>query len=249
MATDLRAAHPLAVTKPLPGMAGKKGRTPRKKGSSGSPPGRGGGGGSGSGGGGGGGGDGGEPAVRFVPAALEHVSPRACDAARDPFAQPPVSPEEMQLIGERLYPLVCDLVRAEPEVVTGMLLELPKTEIEELLLSPVDLRQHVQECEQALSERVVRSPSQPAAIDPDPTLRQLEELVTKWGQTATRQQDVPLERSAVHLYMYGSCLLGAATPDSDIDVLVAVPRHICRVRHFFGLTPGVGKQRGSHDDS
>ena len=74
----------------------------------------------------------------------------------------------MQLIGERLYPLVCDLVRAEPEVVTGMLLELPKTEIEELLLSPVDLRQHVQECEQALSERVVRSPSQPAPSHPPP---------------------------------------------------------------------------------
>eukprot|EP01048_Picozoa_sp_COSAG05_P003060 COSAG05_NODE_136_length_16902_cov_21.052312_13_plen_818_part_00 len=191
--------------------------------------------------------------ARFVPAALEHVSPRACDVGNSWDAS--MSPEETQRLGEQLYPLVCKHGLDEPEVVTGMLLELPRSEIEGLLTASPDLALRIAECQRALQDRNMLSAHHPPCIDPEPILRELHALVSFWSQSAGQLQHAS-GSSNVHLYLYGSCSLGVATPDSDVDILVAVPKHICRVRHFFGIPvckPNAARSRSeapsTNDDS
>ena len=119
-----------------------------------------------------------------------------------------------------------------------MLLELPRDEIEGLIKSGDALDERVDECVQALRDRgAALSPHQQQMreLDPEPILHEIQILINAWGKAATLLQGINTKMGNVHLYMYGSCLLGVATPDSDVDILVAVPKHICRVRDFFGL--------------
>ena len=99
-----------------------------------------------------------------------------------------MSPEETQRLGEQLYPLVCKHGLDEPEVVTGMLLELPRSEIEGLLTASPDLALRIAECQRALQDRNMLSAHHPPCIDPEPILRELHALVSFWSQSAGQLQ-------------------------------------------------------------
>lgn len=188
--------------------------------------------------------------IRYVPDATEHVSPTAAsaDAKADNGWDERVAKQEQ---GERLFPFVCAHTQhIDAEIITGMLLEMPISQVEALIADADSLAQHIAECQAALAKQreadLTRFVDEIAAVaaeagggDRGPVLDELRALVDAWAVDTTRELGLAHERSQVHLYVYGSYLLGVAGPDSDVDVLIAVPAHICRVRHFFGLrAPG-----------
>jgi poly(A) polymerase len=190
---------------------------------------------------------------RYVPDAAEHVSPTASAAAAAAGTGGGWDVDERvvkQEQGERLFPFVCAHTQhRDAEIITGMLLEMPISQVEALITDVDSLAQHIAECQASLAKRreedLARFVHEIAAVaaeagggDRGPVLDEVRALVDAWALDTTRELGLADERSPVHLYVYGSYLLGVAGPDSDIDVLIAVPAHICRVRHFFGLHAG-----------
>jgi poly(A) polymerase len=68
-------------------------------------------------------------------------------------------------------------------------------------------------------------------------LGRLNEIIKEWirevGIKEQRDQET-IENSGGKIFTFGSYRLGVHSPDTDIDALCVVPRHIDRDRHFFG---------------
>lgn len=185
-----------------------------------------------------------------MPDATEHVSPTAASAgakAGNGWDERVAKQEQ----GERLFPFVCAHTQhRDAEIITGMLLEMPISQVEALISDADSRARHIAECQVSLAKQreadLTRFVEEIAAVaaeagggDRGPVLDELRALVDSWAVDTTRELGLADERAGVHLYVYGSYLLGVAGPDSDVDVLIAVPAHICRARHFFGLrAPG-----------
>ena len=196
--------------------------------------------------------------VRYDPDATEHTSPTASQAASNNGWDERVAKQEQ---GERLFPLVCQHTQhRDSEIITGMLLEMPIGHVEGLIVEPESLSLNIGECQASLMKRreadlaqfaheIATVAAEAGGGDRGPVLDEVRGLVDEWALDVTRQQGLAEERAPVHLYVYGSYLLGVAGPDSDVDVLIAVPAHICRVRHFFGLRAPSGQtsSEGSPD--
>ena len=175
------------------------------------------------------------------------MSPTAAAAAKaagDAWNEGKVKQQQ----GERLYPLVCRLLThgdVAPEHITGMLLDMPINHVEGLIADPDQLTKRIAECRDVVlrqrdaeASRFTTALAAAAAelgVDHSRLLDDVREVVDQWALAVTQQQGLPDDRAAAHLYVYGSYLLGVAGPESDVDVMIAVPAHICRVRHFFGL--------------
>lgn len=94
---------------------------------------------------------------RYVPDAAEHVSPTASAAAAAAGTGGGWDVDERvvkQEQGERLFPFVCAHTQhRDAEIITGMLLEMPISQVEALITDVDSLAQHIAECQASLAKR------------------------------------------------------------------------------------------------